>query len=474
MKQQCKKKALFALFVLCVFPVQAYAGGFLLYEHNSAGMGMAGARVAFGDDPSAVYFNPAGITKLEGIQLQLGATGILPFVHYQAAGRPEKPRTYLSRDPSGTQIERIVNDGEYSVDADTKFFTPIHLYATYQIGETGVTVGYGLNNPFGLGVFWPSDWDGRFVATETELRTFFNNPVVAVDLAKMLGFQDNYKLSVAAGYTLVYGQAHLGKAIDLRSAELMQQDGSIQDPRAEMILDGSAIGHGWNAAVFGEIKDLVAFGFSLRSGVRMDFKGKAKFKFDEAGQIARDRVQNSAVFPDQTIGKVTLDLPMHFNAGIAFSPYERWIVGLALYGAFFSSYDELKIDFGCTDKGKCDGLDPDPIEKKWTTTWQASLGVEHWVTDNIPIRLGYGIVTSPVPDDHYDPSLPDGFRHVMSIGSGYGNAWWKIDAAYMLAFWKGEKDNDVGQGTFENPEGKANGTYTTHTHLFGTTFTAKF
>ena len=61
---------------LLLFSSPALAGGFQILEHSAISTGMANARTALADDVSAVYFNPAAVSELPGLQLQLGLTGI--------------------------------------------------------------------------------------------------------------------------------------------------------------------------------------------------------------------------------------------------------------------------------------------------------------------------------------------------------------------------------------------------------------
>ena len=59
--------------------VQAgFGAGFGLYEGSARGNALGGTLVGRADDPSALYFNPAGITQLEGINVMAGATAIMP------------------------------------------------------------------------------------------------------------------------------------------------------------------------------------------------------------------------------------------------------------------------------------------------------------------------------------------------------------------------------------------------------------
>jgi long-chain fatty acid transport protein len=348
----------------------------------------------------------------------------------------------------------------------------VHLYASYRIDSVPLSVGFGLNNPFGLGTYWPGDWDGRFIGTETEIQTFFSQPVVALDLATLMGFTDKLKLSVALGYNLVYGTARLSKKTDLRVGELFSR-GELEAPEAELRMLGDAVGHGWNLALFAEIPGLVSAGLSVRSNVDMRFSGTARFVLDADARATVDMLGMS--LPDETTGTVDIELPYNLNFGLAFLSIPDLVITGDVYVAFFSSYDELTLRFDCVEEGSCtDSLNAEPIETNWRSSWQLSLGAEYTLTPSWTLRAGAGMVTSPVPDETYDPALPDGLRTLVSAGFGYAASFWRVDVGYMLAWWEGEKDNRVGEGDEVNPEGMANGTYSTVTHLLAVSMSAWF
>jgi long-chain fatty acid transport protein len=50
----------------------ASASGFGLFQHGGRAMGQAGAFTARASEPSALTYNPAAITKLDGFQVQAG------------------------------------------------------------------------------------------------------------------------------------------------------------------------------------------------------------------------------------------------------------------------------------------------------------------------------------------------------------------------------------------------------------------
>ena len=64
----------FVLAALLGFGVDALAGGFAFNENGAAATGKATAFVGEANDPSAIFYNPAGITQLPGTQVMIGAS----------------------------------------------------------------------------------------------------------------------------------------------------------------------------------------------------------------------------------------------------------------------------------------------------------------------------------------------------------------------------------------------------------------
>src|SRR5512143_182233 len=62
------------LLVLLFTASTSFAAGFRLPEAGAKAMGMGFSFTAQADDPSAIYFNPAGLTQLNGNNLKLGVT----------------------------------------------------------------------------------------------------------------------------------------------------------------------------------------------------------------------------------------------------------------------------------------------------------------------------------------------------------------------------------------------------------------
>ena len=67
-------KLLSVLLVLVLTASTSFAAGFRLPEAGAKAMGMGFAFTAQADDPSAIYYNPAGLTQLKGQNVMLGLT----------------------------------------------------------------------------------------------------------------------------------------------------------------------------------------------------------------------------------------------------------------------------------------------------------------------------------------------------------------------------------------------------------------
>ena len=80
-------KKLVILAVIGMFAYSnAFASGFQLNEQGARALAMGGAFAGLANDPSALYFNPAGITQLRGTNFYFGTTLIMPLGTYKTPG----------------------------------------------------------------------------------------------------------------------------------------------------------------------------------------------------------------------------------------------------------------------------------------------------------------------------------------------------------------------------------------------------
>ncbi len=72
---------------LIMLSTSAYGAGFELHEQGAKAVAMGTAFLVQADDPSAVFYNPAGITQLEGNQVSIGVSDLVKKP--QGRNRPE-------------------------------------------------------------------------------------------------------------------------------------------------------------------------------------------------------------------------------------------------------------------------------------------------------------------------------------------------------------------------------------------------
>ena len=68
--------------VWCAMSSRAQASGFQIDEQDTRAAGRAGAVIANPGNASAIYYNPAGIAVLSGVQMQLGAAVVAPTADF--------------------------------------------------------------------------------------------------------------------------------------------------------------------------------------------------------------------------------------------------------------------------------------------------------------------------------------------------------------------------------------------------------
>ena len=125
----------------------ALAGGFKLSEYSvrDLGMGHAGY-AALADDPSTIWSNPAGLARLDGTQIQLGAHAIIGQGDFTNQGSVD----VLGRPLGGTEENDLFNDAVIP-----------NFYLSHRLNDR-IVLGLGVTAPFGLATEYNQDSVTRF------------------------------------------------------------------------------------------------------------------------------------------------------------------------------------------------------------------------------------------------------------------------------------------------------------------------
>jgi len=411
-------KSLLILSLIILPHATLFASGFSIYEQGARATAMAGAFIAQADDPSANFYNPAGLAFLKGFHIGLGTTIIAPQFAFQGP-------------------ENI--DSKLYTKAKEDIFTPSTLYLSYQFKDR-YSVGFGFYTLFGLASTWGTKeepWVGRYLATNSEVQTFYYNPNFAVKLL------DN--LSLAGGFSFIQAKVLLEKSIYF----------SPRNVDGESSLEANTTGFGFNVGLRYVLFDRLMLGAVYRPNTTLKFKdGDATFRFPATGDPIID-AEIAALFPQKTRGSADLELPNLIGLGIAYDFTENLRAEFDFMQLGWSSYDTLLITFADPVAGQTESK----AIRNYDDSYSLRFGLQYKIYPNLALRLGYLYDQRAVPDAHVEPSLPEGNRHNYTIGLGYQWGSLTIDAAYHLLL---QDDRDI-----TNSVNDFNGKYTGLGNLFG-------
>ena len=367
----------------------AYAGAFSIYEQGARAMGRASAFAASPSDPSAMFYNPAGLALLDGTQIYVGATVIIPSGEFEGTG--------ALAGVTETQVSQI--------------FLPPNIYISHRLNEK-IVLGLGVHTPFGLGTKWedPATFTGRYLAHETSIAGVSINPTVA--------FSVNDQLSVGAGVDIRVSSVILKRYsyYDATAFGLGILDVATADMETDM-----ANAFGFSAGALFKATDQINIGVSYRSAVTIDYEGTATITQIPTGVPLID----GAIAPmvgDHDV-KTSIAYPSIMTAGVAYQLNDQLLVEADVNYFTWSVFKELVVT------GLPTG--PETVEEDYENSMEFRVGCEYWKSEDMALRAGFVYDVTPVPPKSISPLLPDASRMGFTAGVGKSFGSMTIDVAFM-------------------------------------------
>ena len=242
----------------------SHAVGFRLPNQDADGIARGNAFVATADNPSAIYYNPAGITQLEGQQLSLGLYNISTDVDYSGAlGKAETKRAV-----------QVVPQ----------------LHFVYSPEDSPWSYGLGVYAPFGLGIDYGDDNPFNTLAQEGSL--------AYVSVAPTIAYQLSNSLSVGGSITINYSNIEFHRALT-----------SVTD---RFSFEGDDLDIGLNWGLLWQPHPQWSFGLNYKLETEMNYDGRSR--------------ANAVFSPDLSWRDTSASLvfPQNIDLGVSYRPNKDW------------------------------------------------------------------------------------------------------------------------------------------------------
>ncbi|HEY0793238.1 MAG TPA: outer membrane protein transport protein [Chthoniobacterales bacterium] len=456
-----------------IFATGVRAGSFALNEQSVSSLGSAYAGgAAQAEDASTIFYNPAGLARLPGGELQVDGHYLIPTAYFQNQGSQVRaPGTVFNGEPL-----RGINSGDAGLDKllpNVYLAQPLFHHPRY--GD--LTVGFGVSVPFGLETDYDSSWVGRYAALRTKLTT--------LDLQPSIAYRFFDRISIGLSLDVQYASARLSQAVDFGGlgAQILGQSfyprlpaiarGPVETAyaRAGFVPEGrdgfsELYGDGWDVGftVGGLFEYLKAgenpffqdgrIGVSYRSGITHNILGRAEFRDVPLLSAPGAPVQFPAaatlqnVFPDQS-ATARIDLPEVYHVSV----YQRFLHQFALLGDLewtrWSRLQTVPITFGNP------GTPANILNLQYRDARRYAVGFEWYASKALTLRLGFAYDETPIRSaETRTPRIPDNSRYFLSAGLRYQPVpYLAFDLGYAHLFMP-EADVNYVDGQGHNLQGR--------------------
>lgn len=367
-------------------PTSADAAGFRIYDQSASAAGQADAFTAQADDASAVYYNPAGMTQIRGMQVMAGTTLIGGSTRF--------------RNGAGATTRGDFGDS-------VAFPPPSNFYLTANLRDLGLTsldgwsAGVGVLSPFGTLYQYPSN--GPFATAVT------GAALELIDVKPTLAYKATDWLSLGLGLDVYSFYDFWGEG--QYETHLISSGGPGLPPAGTPIeINGKDTAVGFNVSLMAT--PLLTEDGKPRLNVGVVYRSQATLHLN--GEFLANGTTLSRA-------STTLVLPQILTGGIAWWPFRdrnrewklEWDVDWTGWNSIKNT--DVHLSTGSTI----------PFPQQWKSSLTTMVGTEYkWLQPaampqwDVALRAGYWFSESPVPDRSYNPVVPDANNHALSVGLG--------------------------------------------------------
>lgn len=382
----------------------AQAGGIALYEIATPDVGLASAGYAArADDASTLFKNPAGMSRLEGVQFQGGLQALYGSVSFS---------------PDANTSARLgTGDGGNAIG----WLPGGSMFIVAPLGKKW-RVGLGSFSYFGLAEDYGNDWVGRYYVEKSAL--------LGMSIMPSVSFQATDWLSIGAGLNAMYGYLNSEMAVN-----------NGVGPDGQMKLKDSTWGFGANVGAMIQAGEKTRFGLTYLSAVDLDFK--ATPSFTGLGPVL------GAILANPSELNLGLTAPRSVMLSACHALNEQWALmadcGWQNWSQF--GYVQAGVEAGGTTT----------LNLKYQDTWHGAVGAQYRASEKWLLSGGVAFDSSAVDNANRTVTLPMGRAWRFGLGAQYQlSPSVNLGAAYTF-IWAG--DMSVDQGADLSLRGRVSGSY---------------
>jgi long-chain fatty acid transport protein len=394
-------------------PTVSFALGIRIADQDARATARGNAFTATADNPSAIYYNPAGITQLYSPDLNSPA-----FTPSLGGGKGAVPAQPESTDGGGLRLrmglygitlgnEVNLSGGRGSLDISHRWQAAGSFYATWKKENSPLTFGFGMYSPYGFGIWYPENSPMRQLSISGSIAYTTLNPVVAWQITKTL--------SVAAGPTINYAKTGIKQGV-VTAGDAFE-------------FEGTGWGLGANAGIMWRPHPKHSFGLMYRSETQVNFDGHSNLYIP-------------TVVSNRESATANITFPQNVVLGYSFRPTPKWNFEV---NVDWTDWDRLNTVILNKGSGNV------ALPFNWQSSFFYEFGASYQFDNGLTASAGYIYSENSVPNGSFNPLVPDSNRHIVSLGFGKKFTKWDIDLAYQYAFgpMRNVSDGTAADGTYE-------------------------
>jgi long-chain fatty acid transport protein len=357
----------------CALQQRAWGGAIDVPMQSAKAAAQADAFTAQADDPSAIFYNPAGLTQLHGSQVTAGALYLQPLFHFQGDNGSNERMNLPTVIP--------------------------HIYAESDFGLDQWRFGLGVNGEFGINEDWGSN---------RPLSTIVDKAMLSIiNIAPTVAYRVNDQLSLGLAFNIYYGDLNLERNVVLAAPPA---------PLGRFRLYGNDFAYGVTPGIMYKIDSHNQIGAYYKSPFSLDFNGKARVASTIIPEIGPSKAHE------------TLNLPQSCGVGYAVRPIDALTLEADVIWTDWNTTDKLKI------YSPNPAFNGQTLPANWRSGFTFRGGVQYQLDQNWALRAGYAYGQEAVPESTFSPIVPDSNYHLGALGVGYSTESWGLDLAYMFIY----------------------------------------